>query len=140
MGHEKAGRTGRRPRCGRRPCAGPRGVERRTRPTDAGGRPGGGARGWGCWRAPGAGWSYSNTGYIVLGLIVEAATGDSIGAELSKRIFAPLALRRTSFSTGQRISGAHAHGYYRLPKRSLQDVTAISPSFAWTAGAIVSTV
>src|SRR2546423_2623856 len=90
--------------------------------------------------APGAGWSYSNTGYIVLGLIVEAATGDSIGAELSKRIFGPLALRRTSFSTGQRISGAHAHGYYRLPKRSLQDVTAISPSFAWTAGAIVSTV
>src|SRR5256885_14289786 len=39
---------------------------------------------------PGSGWSYSNTGYIVLGLIAEAATGDSLGAELKRRPFEPL--------------------------------------------------
>src|SRR5438093_623042 len=36
---------------------------------------------------PGGGWSYSNTGYIVLGLIVEAATGDSLAAELKRPLF-----------------------------------------------------
>jgi D-alanyl-D-alanine carboxypeptidase len=89
--------------------------------------------------APGAGWSYSNTGYIVLGLIVEAASGQPIATALQQRIFTPLALRQTSFDTAPPISGPHAHGYYRLPRQRLQDVTAVSPSFAWSAGAIVST-
>ena len=46
--------------------------------------------------APGTTTSYSNTNYILLGLIVEKATGNSIGAELKRRIFAPLQLRSTS--------------------------------------------
>jgi CubicO group peptidase (beta-lactamase class C family) len=63
--------------------------------------------------APGARWSYSNTGYILLGLIVEAAGGNPLGAELQQRIFAPLRLRATSFDTKPRIAGRHAHGYSR---------------------------
>ena len=88
---------------------------------------------------PGARWSYSNTGYVVLGLVVEAVTGDSLANELQRRIFAPLALRRTSFDSSPRIRGAHAHGYFHLPKRPLEDVTALSPSLGWAAGAVVST-
>ena len=61
--------------------------------------------------APGAKVSYSNTNYIVLGLIVEAATKDTIQAQLRKRIFGPLGLRSTLLATSQRIAGAHAHGY-----------------------------
>jgi D-alanyl-D-alanine carboxypeptidase len=45
---------------------------------------------------PGGRWSYSNTGYILLGLIVEQASGSSLGAELRERIFAPLRLRATA--------------------------------------------
>ncbi len=85
--------------------------------------------------APGAGWSYSDTNYYVLGLIVEAATKHSLGSELRQRIFAPLRLRATSFPTGPDIAGRHAHGYFLRP---LADVTIGSPSVQWAAGALVS--
>lgn len=86
--------------------------------------------------APGAAWRYSNTGYIVLGLIAEAATGRPLATELDARIFAPLRLRATSFDSGPRIAGRHAHGYFGGGRA--RDVTAFSPSGAWAAGAIVS--
>jgi D-alanyl-D-alanine carboxypeptidase len=86
--------------------------------------------------APGAGWSYSNTNYYVLGLIVEAATGNPLASELRRRIFAPLRLRGTSLPTEPGIAGPHAHGYFLRP---LEDVTVGSPSVVWAAGALVST-
>lgn len=96
--------------------------------------------------APGAGWSYSNTGYIVLGLIVETASGNSMETELDGRIFGPLHLRGTSFDTSPRIAGTYAHGYsdpdaLNLPRDDSrpQDVSVFSQSSAWAAGAIVST-
>jgi D-alanyl-D-alanine carboxypeptidase len=88
--------------------------------------------------APGAEWSYCNTCYVALGLIVEASTGHSIANELRRRIFVPLHLRDTSFDSGPRIAGRHVHGYEPDGKR-LADVSVFSPSFGWTAGAIVST-
>src|SRR5262249_30972611 len=60
--------------------------------------------------APGAGWSYCNTCYILMGLIIEKATGNSIGAELDRRIFAPLKLRDTTFDTEPLIKGRHSRG------------------------------
>jgi D-alanyl-D-alanine carboxypeptidase len=54
--------------------------------------------------APGARYGYSNTDYIVLGLIVEAVTGNSLGTELSGRIFRPLRLHATTFPTTLRIA------------------------------------
>ena len=86
--------------------------------------------------APGAGWSYSDTNYFVLGLIVEAATGRSLASELRRRISAPLRLRATSLPTAPRIAGRHAHGYFLRP---LQDVSVGSPSVDWAAGGVVST-
>ncbi len=87
--------------------------------------------------APGARWSYSNTGYIVLGMIAEAATGRPIGTELQTRIFAPLHLKGTTFDSAPRIAGQYAHGYFGSPRA--RDVSVFSPSGAWAAGAIVST-
>jgi D-alanyl-D-alanine carboxypeptidase len=89
--------------------------------------------------SPGARWSYSNTGYILLGLIVEQATGNRLGAELRKRVFAPLRLRATSFDTKPRIAGHHAHGYTRFDKERLVDISVVSPTLFGAAGAIVST-
>jgi D-alanyl-D-alanine carboxypeptidase len=90
--------------------------------------------------APGAGLAYSSTGYIALGLIVEAASGHSLSAELRQRIFAPLHLRFTSLDAKPRIAGGYAHGYtrYHGAPRPL-DISVIGQSFAWGAGAIVST-
>ena len=85
--------------------------------------------------APAAHWSYSNTNYYVLGLIVESVTGRSLGSELGRRIFAPLRLRATSFDTAPTIAGRHAHGYFLKP---LEDVTVGSPSIVWASGAVVS--
>src|SRR5262249_33437216 len=89
--------------------------------------------------APGARWSLSNTNYIVLGLVVEAVTGHPLAAELSRRIFAPLHLRGTSFEDRARIEGPHAHAYLTLGAGGPVDTSSFSASWAWSAGAIVST-
>ena len=83
---------------------------------------------------PGAKWGYSNTGYIALGLMVEDATGNTLGAELRERIFEPLRLRGTSFDTRPQIAGRYAHGYSRLRKPRLYDASFVDPSLFWAAG------
>jgi D-alanyl-D-alanine carboxypeptidase len=89
--------------------------------------------------APGAGFSYSNTGYIVLGLLIEKVSGRSLAQEYRDRIFVPLRLSATSAPPTHRIEGRHAHGYYVFDKPPAQDVTAVSASAAWGNGDIVST-
>jgi D-alanyl-D-alanine carboxypeptidase len=55
---------------------------------------------------PGTAWRYSNTGYVLAGLVVEAATGRKLGKKLARRIFRPLGLRDTFFqSTPQGFLG-----------------------------------
>jgi D-alanyl-D-alanine carboxypeptidase len=90
---------------------------------------------------PGAAWQYSNTGYILLGLIIEAATQRSYESVLRSRILRPLGLRRTTLDTHGAIAGRYAHGYSRLlsPTGQLEDVSDLSPSWGWAAGALVST-
>ena len=46
---------------------------------------------------PGTKWSYSNTGYILLGRIVEKVSGESLGDCLSRRIFKPLGMEHTFY-------------------------------------------
>ncbi len=94
--------------------------------------------------APGSAWSYSNTNYIVAGLLIKAVTGHSLARELKRRIFSPLRLDHTSFPVaGTRLPGYHAHGYVSTETAptaggQLLDVTGYNPSHAWAAGAIVS--
>jgi D-alanyl-D-alanine carboxypeptidase len=94
----------------------------------------------------GTSWSYSNTNYILLGLVLEAVTGEPLGQELQEQLFQPLALRSTSFPTGTAIDGPYAHGYLGSgsglvpPGTPLVDVsTLVDPSELWAAGGIVST-
>jgi D-alanyl-D-alanine carboxypeptidase len=59
-----------------------------------------------------------------------------------ERIFAPLGLGETSLPSTAAIQGPHAHGYGSLRINGsgpLRDLTLINPSWAWAAGAIVST-
>jgi D-alanyl-D-alanine carboxypeptidase len=94
--------------------------------------------------APGSAWEYSNTNYIVAGLLVEAVADRPLARELDRRIFSPLRLRHTSFPAGTaRLTGYHAHGYITTelmatPDGRPLDVTGYNPSYAWAAGAVVS--
>lgn len=91
---------------------------------------------------PGGGWSYSNTGYIIAGLMMEAVTGRDVEHLVSNRIIGPLRLNGTTFPTrSPYIAGYHAHGYQlpASPGSGYTDVTPFAPSLAWAAGAIVST-
>ena len=81
--------------------------------------------------------SYSNTNYVLLAMIVEAATGNTIASELGARLFEPLGLRDTSFPMSPEIHGSHVHGYVFLDDGPF-DVTSWSPSGSGAAAAIVS--
>lgn len=87
---------------------------------------------------PAAAYAYTNTGYILLGMVVEAATGHALHEELSARIFAPLGLHRTRLATEAGLDAPFAHGYIDLGDGALTDATALSPSSAGAAGAVVS--
>ncbi|SDK21326.1 serine hydrolase domain-containing protein [Nonomuraea jiangxiensis] len=89
---------------------------------------------------PGAGWSYSNTNYVVAGLLIEKLTGHSYEAEIERRILRPLRLTQTSLP-GDRagLPRPHAHGYHRLPEGRTVDATRMNPSLDWAAGEMIST-
>lgn len=90
---------------------------------------------------PGQGWSYSNTGYLLLGRILEKVTGRSIHVLLAHRVLQPLHLRHTYFATSGRFRGRYAHGYAppSLTGAGYLDVSHWSPTVGWAAGAVVST-
>jgi D-alanyl-D-alanine carboxypeptidase len=92
--------------------------------------------------APGSGWGYSNTNYIVAGLIVEKVTGRPVANVITERVIKRAGLRHTTFPTGrdETIAGPHPHGYHANESgEPLRDVTTIDPSWAWTAGSMIST-
>ncbi|MFD9600254.1 serine hydrolase domain-containing protein [Streptomyces sp. NPDC059970] len=91
--------------------------------------------------APG-GYAYSNTNYVVLGLIVQRVTGHDYATEIRHRIITPLRLTGTSLP-GARTSlpAPHRRGYTRDPADgSLRDVTALDPRTAGAAGELISTL
>ncbi|KAA0774949.1 MULTISPECIES: serine hydrolase domain-containing protein [Bacillus] len=91
--------------------------------------------------SPGKGWSYSNTGYVILGMIIEKITGNSYAEEIEKRIIEPLELSNT-FLPGNSpvIPGKnHARGYMKIDETSeLKDMTYYNPSLANSAGDMIS--
>jgi D-alanyl-D-alanine carboxypeptidase len=84
--------------------------------------------------APGR-WAYSNTNYILLGLIIERVTGHSLEQELQQRVIAPLGLHDTILTSSSADPGNLAHGY-----ESGVDRTALNMSVAWAAGGLSASV
>jgi D-alanyl-D-alanine carboxypeptidase len=93
---------------------------------------------------PGTEWHYSNTSAVLLGLVLEQVTGESIGELYSQRIIEPLGLQGTSFpGEDPSLPEPHAQGYTLQGQSSGADpidATDWSPSVAWTAGEMISTV
>jgi D-alanyl-D-alanine carboxypeptidase len=92
---------------------------------------------------PGNGWSYSNTDYNLLGLVIEQITGKSWRAAVTERVIEPLGLADTSLPEpgNVAIEGALMHGYGLFDGKVL-DLTNTDPSMAGAAGggALVTTV
>ncbi|MDQ3492512.1 MAG: beta-lactamase family protein, partial [Chloroflexota bacterium] len=95
--------------------------------------------------APGTDWQYSNTNYVLLGLVLEAATGASVSSLIRDRFLDPLGLRDTWFQGEEQVPVTPAQAYLRRDGRwiGLDDGTLFRPhtsaaTVAWAAGAMVS--
>jgi D-alanyl-D-alanine carboxypeptidase len=105
---------------------------------------------------PGGRYSYSNTNYTLLGLIIEAITGNDAAAEIRSRILEPLRLDDTFLESFEEVPGGYVHHYhYATPRFQevagvhrgfpeirpyLVESTAANLSPEWTAGGIVTSV
>lgn len=90
--------------------------------------------------APGTAWAYSNTNYVLLGLVLERAAGQPVAEQYRARIFAPLGLADTVMAGDGAPPPTVVHGYSTMvPGQDMADTTAWSLTPAWTAGAIIST-
>jgi len=94
---------------------------------------------------PGEGWGYSDTGYLIIGLIIERITGEPYYDVLVKRILEPLKLTLTTPSTSRTFPGL-VQGYtgdhvppYDLPPLVIEDGKYIfNPDFEYTGGGVVT--
>nr|WP_223242713.1 serine hydrolase domain-containing protein [Streptomyces sp. CBMA123] len=93
--------------------------------------------------APGEGWSYSNTNYVLARLVIERATGRPFAEELRRRVLAPLGLTGTvAPGSSPEIPEPHHHGYYRYQDGGQEltiDVTRHDPSWVAAGGDMIST-
>ncbi|MFG2580381.1 serine hydrolase domain-containing protein [Streptomyces malaysiensis] len=89
---------------------------------------------------PGTAWRYSNTNYLLAGLLIEKVTGHAYGEEIRRRIIEPLGLRETYVpGDAPAIPGPHPRGYVRPGEDApLMDITAINPTVAGPAGEMIS--
>ncbi|MFJ7206753.1 serine hydrolase domain-containing protein [Streptomyces sp. NPDC098789] len=91
---------------------------------------------------PGQKWEYSNTNYVLAGMIVEQVTHRPMAEEIDRRVIRPVGLRHTYFPAPGDITirEPHPKGYYRdAAGAPLSDVTEMDPSWAWAAGQLIST-
>lgn len=89
---------------------------------------------------PGQKWSYSNTGYVLLGILIHKVTGQFYGDFLHARIFAPLGMTSTRIISEADIIPNRASGY-RLLKGVLKNQEWVSPTLNTTAdGALYTNV
>ena len=94
----------------------------------------------------GAGWAYTDTGYLLLGLVIEKASGRSYYDLVTERLLQPLGLADTRPSNTRSLPGLAA-GYvardnpFGLPPRTMDaDGTLLwDPAMEWTGGGLVST-
>lgn len=90
---------------------------------------------------PGTQWKYTNTNYVVLGMLVERVSQRPVGEQIDERIVKKLGLSHTYFPAQgeEKIRGTHPQGYHLNGEGKLEDITEMDPAWAWAAGAMVST-
>lgn len=88
---------------------------------------------------PGKDFAYSNSGYVLLGVLIEKATGKTYEEVLQEQIFTPLKMDNTGYDKQQTILKNRASGYNKFAN-SYENTNYIDMSMAYAAGALYSTV
>ncbi|WP_405652669.1 MULTISPECIES: serine hydrolase domain-containing protein [unclassified Streptomyces] len=92
--------------------------------------------------APGTSWNYSNTNYVLAGMVVKKVTGHSYADEIRRRIIGPLHLRATSLpGTTVTVPRPASRAYSKFPDdpdKKTYDVTELNPTLASSAGEMIS--
>ncbi|MFD4398537.1 serine hydrolase domain-containing protein [Kitasatospora sp. NPDC058478] len=88
---------------------------------------------------PGSKFQYSNSNYILLGKVIEKAGGEPVDQFLKDQVFSQAGLNGTVFPTDATFPDPHARGYTdQTPNGQTTDATDWNPSWAWSAGAVIS--
>ncbi|MFF0740159.1 serine hydrolase domain-containing protein [Streptomyces sp. NPDC004111] len=87
---------------------------------------------------------YSNTNFVIAGMVIEKVTGRSYAREVTRRLIKPLKLRGTSFpGTSPHLPAPHPVGYSRLhetaPDAEIHDATEQNMTWLGAAGDVIST-
>ena len=90
--------------------------------------------------APGTKLHYSNTGYILLGMVIEKVSGNSYADFLQKSIFTPLGMTNSGYDTAPKILAQRASGYMRDEKGHITNADFVDMNGPFAAGGIYSTV
>jgi D-alanyl-D-alanine carboxypeptidase len=88
---------------------------------------------------PGTAYHYSSTNYLILGLVIERITGQSVGEQVETRLLEPYHLNQTSYPATQAMPAPSAHGYDLTDDKTWTDVAKPMPvSMLGSAGKMVS--
>jgi len=88
---------------------------------------------------PGSHFYYNNTGYFLLGMLIEKVTGKPYGAYLNEKLFAPLGLTSTTYCSSRPIIKHRAQGYDAV-RGQLLNTDFLSMDLPYAAGSLCSTV
>ncbi|KQX52916.1 MULTISPECIES: serine hydrolase domain-containing protein [unclassified Streptomyces] len=92
--------------------------------------------------APGTSWNYSNTNFVLAGMVIEKVTGRPYGKAVENRIIKPLKLRATTVpGTRTAMPEPSSPAYSKLSRdvdAPVHEVSALNPSIAGAAGEIIS--
>lgn len=80
-------------------------------------------------------WDYSSTNYVVLGMLIEQATGKSLAQHIRERIFTPLDMPSSVFAPQEAVPARLARGYTQYT-----DITDVSMSFGYGTSSVVASI
>ena len=88
---------------------------------------------------PGKGYHYCNTNYLLIGMIIENITKDSVGNQIRKRLLEPFGLTQTSYPETEAMPSPWVHGYHLDKQGNWEDISNTIPvAFMGSAGAMIS--
>jgi len=88
---------------------------------------------------PGQSWKYSNSGYVVLGAVIEKASGKTYEDYVEQELFAPLGMTRSRYGHQEEVVEGRAAGYLKTPQ-GWTNAPYLSLSQPYAAGSLMSTV
>lgn len=89
--------------------------------------------------APGERWAYNNSAYVLLGAVIEKASGQTYKDFIEKQIFAPLGMKQSFYDDTARVIPRRVSGYSKSPAGYV-NAAYLSMTQPHAAGALVSTV